>query len=291
MALNGKLYRKWFLPRVLGAIALAILSLLPLIVLAFPVNKFAANAVKSEILPAPAIKHEKSILDFGNKPVAFAPEYFALAASFEINKDSDLDHCEEIVSKAMLKLPSEHTAALTAINLTGKKMERRGYGGYGSIDLQCVNLDDAELVGVLVHEMGHIVDIDYLTGGYTAASAFIDFDRYIPADDASVDFYSISWVNSGRRAKETSKMDFVSIYAMTDPFEDFAETYAMYVLHGDQFKRMAAGNSALQEKYDFMKYDVFFGQEFNGSGQRLNTSARIYDSTKVKFSLDKFLEV
>lgn len=283
MALNGKLYRKWGL-RII--VAFCAMFLLPLIVFAF-----SSGTPLSERQTAQIAKREKSILDFGNKPVAFAPESFALSASFEINKDGDLDHCEEIVSKTMLKLPSEHTAALTAINLTGKKMERRGYGGYGSIDLQCVNLDDAELVSVLVHEMGHIVDIDYLTGGYTAASAFIDFDRYIPEDDASVDFYDISWINSVRRTKEASKMDFVSIYAMTNPFEDFAESYAMYVLHGDQFKRMATGNSTLQKKYDFMKYYVFFGQEFDVSGQRLNTSARIYDSTRIKFSLDKFFGI
>jgi hypothetical protein len=39
---------------------------------------------------------------------------------------------------------------------------------------------------------------------------------------------------------------------MTDPFEDFAETFNMFVNHNAVFKKMAKESSILKEKYKFM---------------------------------------
>lgn len=268
--------------------ALITAILIPMLVFGFT-QKTAANEV--------VINHGKSIFDIENKPAAMANaqpfEYNERVVeqlrSFEINKDGDLSACEQTVSRTLINLPMAHTKELRAVNLTGKKMDRRGYGGYGTITLQCTGMISTELVGVLVHEMGHIADTDYLNGRELSASAFIDFDRYVPVDDKSVDFYSISWTNSQMQKPGAARMDFVTGYAMTDPFEDFAETYTMYVLHGQQFARMAEKNDALMAKYNFMRDVVFAGQEFYNDSKRLNTSARVYDSTRMKFSLDKFL--
>jgi|GEM_PF-2561078 len=220
-----------------------------------------------------------------NKPVASAQ-----ILPFEIYTDGNLQTCKNIVSDTLSILPKDHVLGLKTINLTGKKMERRGYGGYGSIDLQCVDMDEMELIGVLIHEMGHITDIDFLIPREVngTVSAFTDYNTPIPIDDKSVDFYSISWVNSSQMKPGAVKFDFVSLYAMTDPFEDFAETYTMYVLHGGQFRKMAEKNAALAEKYNFMKNNVFFGREFSNDSLYMNTAARIYDATRLKFSLAKF---
>ncbi len=279
---------------------------LSLIFLIFSSN---LNALESMAASPVVIKNTKSILDFSgehtarahneaknptlpvlsqanfiNKPVALAP-----VLPFEIHTDGDLATCEKTVSSALSVLPRDHVLGLETINLTGKKMDRRGYGGYGSIDLQCVDMDETELIGVLIHEMGHIADTNFLMGGNNVASVFIDYNRYLSSDDESVDFYAISWVDSSQMKRDATKMNFVSLYAMTNPFEDFAETYAMYVLHGGQFKKMAEKNNVLAEKYNFMKNNVFFGREFENDSAYMNSAVRVYDSTRMKFSLAKFL--
>lgn len=237
----------------------------------------------------------KSILEpvFSETAVYQTQQKHSALPIYYKNKNINIDNCENLVNKTLFALPENHVSGLQKITLVGSKMERRGYGGYGSIDIQCVDIDEPELIGVLVHEMGHIVDSDFLVpeSGQFTASAFTDFDRFIPTNDQSVDFYSISWIDSGKKKSGSTKFDFVSVYAMTDPFEDFAETYLMYILHGKQFKTMAESNSRLFEKYNFMKNEVFSGQEFDNDIKHINTKVRIYDSTRLKFSLDKFFKI
>ncbi|MCC6643751.1 putative zinc-binding metallopeptidase, partial [Candidatus Peregrinibacteria bacterium] len=177
---------------------------------------------------------------------------------------------------------------------------RRGLGGGSTIILRCQNVTDSELVGVLVHELGHIKDTGVLKGDFWAGeSEFKDGEKAIFQNDLSLDFYRISFANEKALKKGAVEKDFVSGYAMSDPFEDFAETYNFYILHGEQFRKMAEDNPNLQAKYDYMRDIVFEGREY-GNYERISYDGdlskellkkRNYDSTILEYNLKEFLAI
>lgn len=200
--------------------------------------------------------------------------------------------CKSLVYQTLMKLPENHRNQLAELTLYYTKDGRRGLGGSGSIVLRCLNVTDEELVSVLTHEIGHLVDSGYLVGLDTSDwSGFYDFDTPVPSSDNSSLFYEICWDSETGRKTEAGRLDFVSGYSMTDPFEDFAETYAYYRLHGPEFRKLASVDTALSKKYEFMKSYVFDSQEFGASEEKtkINTLKRNYDVTILPFSLKDFL--
>lgn len=199
--------------------------------------------------------------------------------------------CRSIVYQTLTKLPQEHTQHLRELTLYYTTDGRRGLGGDGVIILRCLNVDNYELSAVFTHEVGHVVDASYLTGSSkTGHSGFFDFGKEVSVDDASLAFYRISWNSATSRKKSAIDTDFVSLYATSDPFEDFAESYMFYRIHGSSFRYLARTNSALKAKYDFMKYRVFGGVEY-GSDSVVNysdTAHRQYDATVIPFNLKTF---
>lgn len=198
--------------------------------------------------------------------------------------------CKSLVYQTLIKLPAEQRNQLSDLTLFYTDDGRRGLGGSGSIVLRCLNVTDAELVSVFTHEMGHIVDGSYLEGSADGLeSSFTDFGDPVKTDDPSSEFYKISWNSESKIKDDTVDLDFVSLYAMSDPFEDFAETYAYYRLHGPEFRQLLDSSSMLQKKYEFMRNDVFGGEEFGGTKKNLDIWERNYDVTVLPFSLKTFL--
>jgi hypothetical protein len=195
--------------------------------------------------------------------------------------------------QVMGKLPSTHISSLKNLILDNDPNANRGLGGKSLIILRGVNMDKSEEAAVLIHEIGHNVDLGYLNGPDDApASEFKDGRTVVREGDPSLDFYRISWTNEKARAKTAVNFDFVSGYAMTDPFEDFAETYAYYILHNRDFQSKLQTSEALAKKYNYMKNEVFGGRVFDTGvsedGQMLNQ--RPWDVTVLSYNLDKFLE-
>ncbi len=106
----------------------------------------------------------------------------------------------------------------------------------------------------IIHEYGHILDFRALTGNPRGKSTAFTF-RTLPTfrDDPSYTFYTISWTDSTRMKPDAKTRDFVTDYAMTNPIEDFAESFAYYLLAHDAFEERAKKSKALQLKYDFIK--------------------------------------
>lgn len=123
---------------------------------------------------------------------------------------------------------------------------RRGMAAVGVIFLRG---EEEDFARVLTHESGHIVDLDQDPKVGTP-SEFVDGTSIIPLEDWSSDYYSLSWKNSFERTQ--GKEAFVSSYGMTDPFEDFAEHFAAYVLQGRYFGSLAEGGGVMSEKYDVL---------------------------------------
>ncbi len=165
---------------------------------------------------------------------------------------SSLNQCKSLVYRTLQSLPPESVAQLKDLTLYYAEEGRRGLGGGDKIILKC--LGDKETVGVFVHEMGHIVDTGVLQGTRDAgASEFKDGGNAIYNDDPSLLFYRLNFKDEKTLRKDASAEDFVSGYATSDPFEDFAESYNYYVLHGDEFRVLKQTNKTLLKKYVFLK--------------------------------------
>lgn len=193
-------------------------------------------------------------------------------------------HIQQTLADAFQKFPEKFTKPLKNLTLKTSKDGPRGLAGSNTMILRVSDMKDSELVGVAIHELGHVIDLGYLTGHGTGnASGFMDGDTAVLTDDPSSEFYAISWT-SAKDKISSSNEGFVSGYASSDPFEDFAETFNYYVLHADDFKALAKGNAQLSKKYEFMKNKVFEGQEFtHTTGKTSYTSYRPWDTTVIPY--------
>ena len=179
--------------------------------------------------------------------------------------------CENAVREALTWVPVRHLSGLRNVALHNHTDWHRGLAGDSVIYLRCLD-DLAELKSVLIHEIGHIVDIN------------------LARSNQRLNYFSeISWLNDNLAVADDT--GFVSGYAATDAFEDFAETYAYYLLHGDKFRTLMTASSITKRKYDFMEYSIFAGTEYSlenktdplTSGSNLARVEFSYDVTRLKY--------
>ena len=165
---------------------------------------------------------------------------------------------------------------VTAI-IDSTRTDPRGQMSAHQITLASSIASPTETLCVFTHESGHVVDIYRLVG-----TTF--------TEDPSSQFYRISWTSTYNIKKTDAIADFVSGYALTNQYEDFAETFAMYVLHNDEFKARAAKDVPLQAKYDFMHSVVFRDDSFVGTSFSLDPVPNyLWDTTKLTINLQKYL--
>ena len=86
--------------------------------------------------------------------------------------------------------------------------------------------------------------------------------------------------------------DFVSGYAMTNQYEDFAESYLFYVMHNQEFLEKSFESQKLREKYLFFQnyifpQNVFRKSDFSGEH---SPQAYYWDITKLSVDIKKFLQ-
>jgi hypothetical protein len=130
---------------------------------------------------------------------------------------------------------------------------------------------------VLTHEMGHSIDVEHFVAGALRA-------------DVSQDFYAISWLDTTIKRKGQTVNHFVSGYAMTNKYEDFAETLSMFVFHNREFSLRASKNPILEQKYNFMAEQVFVSPAFISTSFEINPiDPYIWDTTKVAISTSNYL--
>jgi|GEM_PF-1383510 len=121
--------------------------------------------------------------------------------------------------------------------------------------------DETESIYTLIHEFAHVFSLDstqveYDWEGFAPRSIFWDDEVKAKQDSYLNAFYKAFW----ERIVEDNFYDdehlrfylrhhneFVTAYAATDPAEDFAESFAFYVLSGE------SSESMIQKKMDFFK--------------------------------------
>ncbi len=209
-----------------------------------------------------------------------------------------VDNCAQKLENVIGRLPLRAKHKLKDLTLYFSNEGRRGLGGGNTIVLRCTNVTDQELIGVLIHELGHLEDGSVLVGSeQSGESNFLDGTRPVYNDDPSLQFYRLSFIDEETLKHNSVETDFVSGYAMSDPFEDFAETYLFYFLHGNRFRHLAQNQPILAQKYAFMKEQVFNGEEYSFDDQfepdsalfALLSEQRNYDATILTYNYEKLL--
>lgn len=147
-------------------------------------------------------------------------------------------------------------SALYSITIHSNTGTRRWRAGNSTISLYVKNIaDNEEFKEILTHELGHIVDLALLKGnGWALEQNFYNIDKSLfYKNDPSISFYQISRSNNITRKASARAVSFVWGYAMSDPFEDFAEAFNMYLNHHHAFVLMSETDAGLWEKYQFMQ--------------------------------------
>jgi len=186
-----------------------------------------------------------------------------------------------ILAAAFAEVPCDFLKNLKIVEKMTDKKSPRALAGASSLYLRADLFELPSAKRVLLHEIGHLVDLGRLRSKtFSQKSAFLDGSTPVFADDPSAQFYAISFLENEKWRPETKVSDFVSRYAATDPFEDFAESFLFYRENGATFREMAAKNPKLQKKYNFLKNKVFGGREFVGKKVAIK-SGEIWDATKI----------
>ncbi len=161
---------------------------------------------------------------------------------------------------------------------------RRGYAGHYSVIINLKkNINYKEFFEVLTHELGHIVDLWLINWESKQKNQiFTEFGKpNFDIDDPSIDFYKISWESEKIKKRNQKSKDFVSGYALTDPFEDFAETYNMYVNHHEVFKRMIKESIYLEMKYKFIEKYMEWKYIKKWKYNKYKYWRRVWDTTRI----------
>ena len=125
--------------------------------------------------------------------------------------------------------------------------------------------------------MAHSIDIEHFVAGVLRA-------------DVSRDFYAISWADTTIKRKGQTMNNFVSGYAMTNKYEDFAESLNMFVFHNKEFSLRASKNIILEQKYNFMAQKVFANAAFMGTSfEIIPIDPYLWDTTKIVISTSNYL--
>lgn len=134
-----------------------------------------------------------------------------------------------------------------------------------------------ETISVFIHEYWHFFDLVLLSPKYRK------------------EFYDLSWESSNVIKTWIKSSSFVSWYAMTNKYEDFAETFLYFVMHNKAFEKRAFNDDILKKKYDFFSKRVFKNGQFNNTffskDEKLDNIKDYYwDITKIDVNLKKFLD-
>jgi hypothetical protein len=193
-----------------------------------------------------------------------------------------------IANEVLMMFPAACRNTLKNFHVRYDNPEHRGLAGRNTMIISG-NVPDAEFRALFIHELGHVFDLseepDCFGGTKTSGeSEFYDGKTPLYNDDPNLDFYRISWRNAKYTRSGVAAADFVSGYAMTDPFEDFAESFAYFMLQNRTFLERARHNEALAQKYAWFVRHMFDGSIPQVATGKHNWNGRMpWDVTKLGY--------
>lgn len=145
---------------------------------------------------------------------------------------------------------------LTYIKLFEENEGRRWSAWHTYIKLNTGKISQrSELREVLTHELWHVVDLWVISGKARQKNeAYTEFWRkQRSVDDPSINYYAFSRQSETARKAWSTRLDFVSWYAMKWVYEDKAESFNLYLNHYDVFKKLAQSNEVLNKKFNYFE--------------------------------------
>lgn len=215
-------------------------------------------------------------------PPSPAPEPVLLAA---VDQQDIKPHHRTLANAVLRALPSNCRRHLRNFYVKYADITQRGLGGKTTIIIDGT-APDTEFAGLLVHECGHVTHGNLHGTPASGESTFRDGRNAIYNDAPVSSFFAISWMTeSVLRRDADKKTDFVSGYAQSDAFEDFAETFAMYILHRPALRERADTSPAIAAKLAWM--ETYLPTAENPLGESLYTWNRQvpWDVTRLPYAL------
>lgn len=200
-----------------------------------------------------------------------------------VDQPTITDRHQRIASAVLNALPAGCRDNLQTFAVLYRGATRRGLGGKTTIILDG-SVSDEEFAALLVHECGHVIHGNMQGNATAGITAFADGPNPFYADSPMVAFWNISWKTSSSR-KPGKDADFASGYAKSDPFEEFAETFALYVLQRDEFRARAKNNDAMAAKLFWFDVNLPVPENSIGTGSASWDGEVPWDVTKLPLTL------
>lgn len=201
--------------------------------------------------------------------------YNPLSLKNYLHQSGKIENISELLFSKLLK---KNDLALS-IELNNFSSNIRARYSHNTIKIfNIAHLSEEEFLSVFIHELGHYFDIKQLE-----KQVFFDL---------SDNFYDISWSETKILHTGSDKKDFVSGYAMSNKYEDFAESFTYYILYNNDFREKMRQSKNLEKKYDFFSQYIFRNDEFKKTNFRSEEKLADYywDTTKISFLVKNFLE-
>ncbi len=238
--------------------------------------------------------HESANIESSfEKLCSLYPDYCAITI-FDSSKISNKQklYYQTLIIYALKKFKSygiDFSDYIGSIVIKFENTKSRGYSSRSQMVLNVRPMGSySEFINVVIHELGHFVDFSHLVWDLSLPkdTTYTEFGKIVfPVDDPSVDFYKLNRSNENTRKKWITYKDFVSGYAMTDPFETLAETMHFYVNYNGIFRELVKQSTILREQYQFMD-ELFWGQYISdglkkkSEFEKYDRDFRPYDTTR-----------
>lgn len=201
-----------------------------------------------------------------------------------VNHDGVSVHHRRIATSVLNALPSGCRDNLKNFSVLYAGATRRGLGGKTTIILDG-SVPDAEFAALLAHECGHVINGNLRGTEASGDSGYRDGPDVFYKDGPAVAFWSISWNATGTKKAGMKDADFVSGYAKSDQYEDFAETFAAYVLQRDMLRARADANAVIAAKLAWMETHLPLAEDPLGDGTAESTGKVPWDITKLPIDM------
>lgn len=201
-----------------------------------------------------------------------------------VDQPTITDNHQKIASAILNALPAGCRDNLLTFAVLYQGATRRGLGGKTTIILDG-SVPDKEFAALLTHECGHVIHGNMHGTATAGQTAFTDGPYPFYADSPMVAFWNISWKSTATRLPSSRDADFVSGYAKSDPFEEFSETFAAYVLQRGNLRERAKNNNAIAAKLFWMEANLPLEEGIVGQGTAVWDGTVPWDVTKLPLTL------
>lgn len=257
-------------------------------------EKQLSSAVSDAEYPAPTLlEGGKRVRSSAKRPRGAAKPYLAAALPARTAEPALLAavihpdikaHHQKLADAVLRALPAPCRTHLKNFYVKYSNVTQRGLGGKTTIIIDGT-ASDAEFTGLLVHECAHVTHSNMPGNPRSGASPFRDGSEPIYNDSPLTAFFAISWMTEGVLKAGAKKTDFASGYAQSDAFEDFAETYAFYVLHRPAMRERAKTSPAIAAKLAWMETHLPSDENAVGVSSYTWNKQVPWDVTKLPYTL------